>query len=210
MRTDQFEAQITEERSQGANFGEFIFLNRKGWSPPSAPDLVILGCTLWTQLNADDMEILQWSMTDFKQIKGMTPELYDNLHVRDCRWLEDELSQLVMQTDKKVIVFTHHAPYADGVSDPKFSGPNNPTSSGFVTDLQSHASGVDLEGRKRNRGALLTAPVHTWAFGHTHWCCDFNVVEGNHNVRLVSNQRGYKNGTENHKLPFNKEFVLTL
>lgn len=208
---ESFEAEITKERAEGAHIGEFVFLNRKAWSPPTAPDLIILGCTLWTQLNSEDLDILSWSMTDFKQIEGMTPELYDELHVRDSRWLEAELKRLAAsEPDKKVVVFTHHAPIIEGGSDPKFSGPNNPTSSGFVTDMSTPATGEDLTGKPRERGALLRPPVHTWVFGHTHWCCDITLGEEQGGIRLVSNQRGYKSGTENRALGFNKEFVLEL
>ena len=31
-------------------------------------------------------------------------------------------------------------------------------------------------------------PVVAWAFGHTHWNCDFEEK----GVRIVSNQRGYE------------------
>jgi len=207
-KLEAFEAKITGERSQSPNLGEFVFLNRKAWSPSASPNLVILGCTLWTQLNAEDLDILSWSMTDFKEIKGMTPKFYDELHIRDCRWLEDELGDPASR-EKKVVVFTHHVPVIKGGSDPKFSGPNIPTSSGFVTDMQSRAPGLDLAGRPRGRGVLLAPPVCIWAFGHTHWCCDF-VITGDGDVRIVSNQRGYREGKENRAQTFSKEFVLAL
>lgn len=151
-------------------------------------------------------------MTDFKQIKNMTPTNYDELHIRDCHWLENELRRLtctIEKGNKKIVVFTHHAPIVKGGADPKFSGPNIPTLSGYVTDMQSPATGLDLEGRPRERGALLAPPVCIWAFGHTHWCCDF-VVTAESGVRVVSNQRGYREGTENRAQMFSKEFVLTL
>jgi hypothetical protein len=208
-RLENFEIDIARERSEGTNLGQFIFLNRKAWSPSSSPDLVVLGCTLWTQLNPGDLDILTWSMTDFKQIEGMTSELYDELHVRDCRWLEGELKRLALEPDKKVAVLTHHAPIVEGASDPKFSDPNNPTSSGFVTDMLTPATGVDFAGKPRERGVLLGPPVHTWAFGHTHWCCDFSL-KGEHSIHLVSNQKGYKSGMQDCALSFNREFVLEL
>lgn len=145
-------------------------MNRKAWVPPSSPTTVILGCTLWSQLNPDDLDILSWGLTDFKQIEGMTAEAYDDLHIQDARWLHSELARLSSAPEKlaKVIVLTHHAPVSEGGSDPKFSGPVNPTSCGFVTDMANSASGLDVRGQPRDRAALLTTPVHTWAFGHTH------------------------------------------
>lgn len=172
--------------------------------------MVILGCTLWSQLNPDDLDILSWGMTDFKQIEEMTPEAYDDLHIQDARWLEGELQRL-SSGDQKVVVFTHHAPVVDGSSDPKFSGPGNPTISGFVTDLTVPATGLtDVRGQPRERGALLVPPVSIWAFGHTHWCCDFTLKVNEHDVRMVSNQRGYKQGAENRARKFDKEFILEI
>ena len=72
-KLEAFEAEIEEKRSQYPDTGDFVFLNRKAWSPSTSPNLIILGCTLWTQLNIDDLEILSWSMTDFfKQIKSFS------------------------------------------------------------------------------------------------------------------------------------------
>lgn len=207
----KFETDIAAERSDGADIGEFVFLNRKSWSPPSSPNVVILGCTLWSQLNPDDLDILSWGMSDFKQINGMSAEAYDDLHIQDARWLEGELQRLASsEPDQVVVVFTHHAPIVEGGSDPKFSGPGNPTASGFVTDLANPATGLDVRGQPRDRGALLAPPVSIWVFGHTHWCCDFPLKVGEHEVRLVSNQRGYKHGTENRAMKFDKEFVLEI
>ena len=107
------------------------------------------------------------------------------------------------------LVLTHHAPIVEGASDPKFSHSNNPTLSGFVTDMLTPITGVDFTGKPRERGVLLGPPLHTWAFGHTHWCCDFSL-KGKHSIRLVSIQRGYKSGMQDCALSFNREFVLGL
>ena len=73
---------------------------------------------------------------------------------------------------------THHAPTVGGTSDPKFAA-GGPVASGsaFATELV----GGPCWDKER---------VRVWMFGHTHWCCDF-VREG---VRVVSNQRGYREG----------------
>ena len=208
---EQLATDVAKERGEGAELGEFVFLNRKAWSPPSSPNTVILGCTLWSQLNPDDLDILSWGMTDFKLIDGMTAEAYDDLHIQDARWLDAELKRLSSEPDKTVIVLTHHAPIVEGGSDPKFSGPGNPTASGFVSDMANPATGLDVRGQPRNRDALLAPPISLWAFGHTHWCCDFVLPVGDGpGIRLVSNQRGYKHGTENRAMMFNKELVLEL
>ena len=76
---------------------------------------------------------------------------------------------------RRVVVMTHHAPTVEGTSDPKYAG--GPTNSAFATEMVGSV-------------VWRAGVVKVWMFGHTHWCCDFER-EG---VRVVSNQRGYKEG----------------
>jgi len=75
------------------------------------------------------------------------------------------------------VVFTHHAPTLLGTGDPKYVG--GPTNSAFATELTEEPG-------------WTSGNVVLWAFGDTHWSCDFER-EG---VRVYSNQRGYCNGGE--------------
>ncbi|KAF8310393.1 hypothetical protein DL93DRAFT_2084577 [Clavulina sp. PMI_390] len=162
-------------------------------------------------------------MSDFKQIEGLNPQMYDSLHIEDCSWLEAQLDVLSSThettstlkdspdsratVERKVVVFTHHPPTSKA-SDPKHIDPSypNPISSGFVNDMGKAAEGLELSGNPRKRGVLIRPPIRTWAFGHTHWCFD----EMQNGVRLVSNQRGYRDGKENRDLHFRKDFVIVL
>lgn len=74
-------------------------------------------------------------------------------------------------------MFTHHAPTKDGTGDPRFN--DGPTNSAFATELTDEAF---WGGGK----------IKLWAFGHTHWCCDFERK----GVRVYANQRGYGEGRE--------------
>lgn len=85
-----------------------------------------------------------------------------------------------------MVVFTHHAPTVEGTGDPKFLG--GPTNSAFATEL--------------TKLSLWGSPVLLWAFGHTHWSCDFER-EG---VRVVSNQRGYGQGS----IGFNERKTISI
>jgi len=165
--------------------GEFTVLNRI--RVDLSPTLTILGATLWSQLNPDDIDILRWSVTDFRSIDGFTPERFLELHQGDLTWLNEEVGQIrASEPARQVIVFTHHAPARRGTADPKFAG--GPTESAFATELVGQS--------------CWREPVKVWAFGHTHWSCDF-VKDG---IRVVSNQRGYSTGDAG----WNPEFVLQL
>jgi hypothetical protein len=149
--------------------GEFIFLNRTRYDV--SPSLTILGCTLWSAINPDDLDILSWSLNDFRRIDSFNPASYDSAHKADLDWLTSTLEDIRSSSSRRVTVFTHHAPTVEGTGDPKYIG--GPTNSAFATEL----TGMPCWG----------SPVFLWAFGHTHWNCDFE----RRGVRVFSNQRGY-------------------
>jgi len=171
---EAFETRASAAHAIDKSNGEFILLNRTRYDLTST--LTILGCTLWSALNLDDLDILSWSLTDFKRIDSLTPASYASAHNTDLTWLTDSIEQIRKEESKrKVLVFTHHAPTVEGTGDPRYTG--GPTNSAFATELVGTA--------------CWTAPVVLWAFGHTHWSCDFER-EG---IRVVSNQRGYMEGS---------------
>lgn len=92
-------------------------------------------------------------------------------------WLKESIEGIEAtsaEKERRVIVFTHHAPTIEGTGDPKYLG--HPTNSAFATEL--------------TKESWWGPPIVLWAFGHTHWSCDFEK-EG---VRVMSNQRGYGDG----------------
>jgi hypothetical protein len=81
--------------------------------------------------------------------------------------------------DVKIIILTHWSPSTDPRAvDPKHAG--SPISSGFSTELSGEP-------------CFKSTKVCVWAFGHTHYNCDFFVDRGSDAspLRLVTNQRGY-------------------
>lgn len=73
------------------------------------------------------------------------------------------------------MVLTHYCPLIhENVVDPKHRNSN--ISSGFMTDLSE-------EQCWRHESVIL------WAFGHTHYNCDFKDIGTG--KRVLSNQRGY-------------------
>lgn len=139
------------------------------------PTLTILGCTLWSALNPGDLDILSWALSDFRRIDNFKPSTYMSLHEGDVGWLIQSIKVIrESEPHRRIVIFTHHAPTIDGTGDPKYVG--GPTNSAFATEL----TGEPWWG----------LPMVSWAFGHTHWNCDFE----RNGVRVVSNQRGYGEG----------------
>jgi hypothetical protein len=170
---EMLETRASAARAADDSKGEFILLNRTRYD--LNPTLTLLGCTLWSALNPEDLDIISWSLTDFKRIDSFTPASYKLAHETDVAWLADSIEHIRREeSGRRVLVFTHHAPTVEGTGDPKYLG--GPTNSAFATELTGTA--------------CWGAPVVLWAFGHTHWSCDFER-EG---VRVVSNQRGYGEG----------------
>ncbi|KAK1225218.1 hypothetical protein PQX77_011898 [Marasmius sp. AFHP31] len=182
-RIETFSKQIQDERTSSSSaLGEFIFLNRTRYDLPDPNlNLTILGCTLWSSLNQDDLDILSWSLTDFKRISSFTPATYAELHKQDLSFLKEEIRHIrTHEPERRILVLTHHAPTVEGTSDPKFhsNGSEDPMKSAFATEFSEDPN-------------VWGKPVVMWAFGHTHWNCDFV----RNDVRVYSNQRGYKGGS---------------
>jgi hypothetical protein len=160
------------EREQGD--GRFHFLNRTSFD--IAPDITILGCTLWTHIPASSAHACASHLTDFSKHDGIwdrTIEQHNADHLADLTWLNTTISSLPLS--HSVIVLTHHSP----TTSPRANSSrhrNSDTNSGFRTDLSKEACWTD----KR---------VKLWAYGHTHFSCQFRE-EGTGKL-VVSNQMGY-------------------
>ncbi|KAF5381580.1 hypothetical protein D9615_005590 [Tricholomella constricta] len=154
--------------------GRFILLDRMRHNLSAT--VTVLGCTLWSRLDPDKLDILRQSLNDFRHIENFNLAVYQSMHERDVAWLEHAIEEISRdEPTRKIVVMTHHAPTVRGTSDPRFL--DGPMNSAFATELVG--SGCWRE------------QVKVWMFGHTHWSCDFEQA----GVRVVSNQRGYRDGS---------------
>ena len=176
-RLSTFASEIdTESQSPNSQLGQFIFLNRTRFDV--SPTLTFLGCTLWSALKPEHMNILSWVLTDFHRIGNFNPDAYVALHQGDLAWLNATVTEIQStEPERVIVVFTHHAPSISGTGDPKFDGVL--TSSAFATELTEEV-------------VWTSGNVKVWAFGHTHWGCDFE----RNGVRVYSNQRGRGEGRD--------------
>lgn len=162
------------ETEKGETLGKIFLLDQTRYD--ISPTLSILGCTLFSSVAPEQIESVSFGLNDFYHIEDWSVEAHREAHVADVAWLNKEIDSISRsEPDRKVIVLTHYCPTThDNVIDPKHRNSN--ISSGFMTDLT-------------NEKCWKSDAVMLWAFGHTHFNCDFqDPVTGK---RVMSNQRGY-------------------
>lgn len=140
-----------------------------------SPTVTVLGCTLFSHVTVENQDRVSMGLNDFYLIDDWTVESHREAHRSDVDWLNAEVERISrLEPHREVLVFTHYCPLTDeDVTDPQHRG--SAISSGFMTDLSAEL--------------CWKAPVvKVWAFGHTHFNCDFQHEDGK---RVMSNQRGY-------------------
>lgn len=154
--------------------GQFVFLDQTRYD--ISPTVSVLGCTLFSEVTPEQEESVSLGLNDFYHIGDWSVEAHREAHLADLHWLNYEIDSISrLEPGRKVAVFTHYCPLTvKNVVDPKHE--DSKISSGFMSDLS-------------NECCWKRGVVSLWAFGHTHFNCDFRYPE--HGRRVVSNQRGY-------------------
>lgn len=158
------------------------FLNRRVWDVPGH-GVRFAGCTLWTHINKEQEQEMQSRVSDFRKIMLPHPTIpgqkvtldvahYNAMNAACRAFLKATLVD--EHCPEKVVILTHHAPVASGVSSP-FSIMHHP-------HIASVVDGCDLEDILKHPKVIVAA------HGHTHMSEDM-VLYGK--TRLVSNQLGY-------------------
>ncbi|KAH6652801.1 Metallo-dependent phosphatase-like protein [Truncatella angustata] len=171
----KFNASVEAQKQGGAEeLGSFVLLDRTRFDIDDGEDhITILGCTLFSDVPPESHEAVSFGLNDFYHIRDWDIEKHNKEHRRDVEWLESE-TQALEGSGRKVVIFTHYCP----TEDPRAKDPRHGESairSGFATDLADNS-------------AWRSDSVTIWAFGHTHWNCDFIDERGK---RVYANQRGY-------------------
>lgn len=178
----QFEEDVKQQRIDGkeTGFGEFALLDRGIFEMPTNNDdkITILGCSLFSHVPPQRAMNVEMGLHDFFQTTDWDIGKHNEAHARDLAWLNEQVERLQAEDDAKIVIFTHWSPLTDPRSaDPRHA--NSAISSAFSTDLSDQL-------------CFTSERVVLWAFGHTHYNCDFEVErkEGKP-LRLMTNQRGY-------------------
>jgi hypothetical protein len=167
-----------EEATRGqASLGTFVLLDRTAFRLPSSKT-IILGCSLFSHVPQESHESVKFGLNDFFHTGGWDVDAHNERHRRDLEWLNTEVAALE-HSDVDIVIFTHWSPSRDSRAvDLRHAG--SPITSAFSTDL--------------SREICFKSPkTKMWAFGHTHFNCDFMMDRGPTTapLRLVTNQRGY-------------------
>ncbi|KAF4782433.1 calcineurin-like phosphoesterase [Colletotrichum scovillei] len=160
-----------------SSLGDFVLLDRSMFQVPDS-NIVILGCSLFSFIPPESADSVSMGLQDFFQIDDWEISSHNEAHKRDLSWLNSQVAELET-SEARVIIFSHWSPTRDArASDPRHA--QSPITSGFATDLSKE-------------DCFKSARVKLWAFGHTHYNCDFSVErEGDTEpLRLIANQRGY-------------------
>ncbi|KAJ5157117.1 uncharacterized protein N7482_008217 [Penicillium canariense] len=172
-RIKRFEVGIATSKPSETR-GQFVFLDKTRYD--ISPTLSVLGCTLFSQVVDEQVDHVRLGLNDFYHIDDWSVEAHREAHRADLDWLNSEIDSISrLEPGRKVVVLTHYCPLtSNNVVDPRHR--YSKISSGFMTDLSSERCW---------KGSV----VKLWAFGHTHFNCDFR--DFNHEKRVISNQRGY-------------------
>jgi len=132
---------------------------------------------------SDVAEIIDWNVGD-----------HNAAHQADLDWLNREVAAIVdSEPQRSVVVFTHHSPtLLEDANNPRHLIDAADVRSGFVTDLSAEM-------------CWRSEAVELWAFGHTHFNCDF--LDPMTKKRVFANQPGYKR-TE--VTTFDREKILSI
>ncbi|TDZ53110.1 Uncharacterized protein CTRI78_v007187 [Colletotrichum trifolii] len=155
------------------SLGEFVLLDRNVFNVPDT-NTVILSCSLFSHVPPESQDRVSMGLNDFFQIDDWTVEKHNEAHKRDVAWLND---QVLQRPNSDIFIFSHWSPSRDAhATDPRHV--NSPITPGFATDLSAEI-------------CFKSTNVKVWAFGHTHYNCDFTVErESGVPLRLLANQRG--------------------
>lgn len=148
---------------------------------PLHPDLNLLACTLWSDINGAERTV-KHRMNDFSMIPDMSIEKWKGIYTDHVNWLTENIDKY----DGNVLVATHHAPLLYGTANPFYEG---------TFGNQAYAS--DL--------GYLVEKTKGWIFGHTHHYTDILYPEKT-GVPVLSNPCGYRH----EKTGYNLDSVLEI
>ena len=170
-----FESDVRKDVS----LGEFVLLDRAAYSLPGT-NVTILGCSLFSFVPNRSHLAVGTGLNDFFSTSDWDVDAHNAAFRRDIEWLNASVAHLEeTSTDTKIMIFTHWSPSRDArATEPRYA--RSPIRSGFSTDLSKER-------------CFMSAQVKLWAFGHTHYNCDFSFerVDGAEPLRLLTNQHGY-------------------
>lgn len=184
----EFSERVERLRSH-STIGRFVFLDQTRYDVNDT--LTVLGCTLFSRTTPEQAVAVESRFVDFRQIQNWAVEDHVDAHLSDLAWLNAQVAEISRaEPQRQIAVFTHHSPTLDARAVDE-GHRDSPVMSGFATDLAAEE-------------CWKSQSVVLWAFGHTHFSCDF-VDDLGKNV--VANQKGYY-GSPEKGFDMKKVFVI--
>lgn len=188
----QFEDEVMSRREAGdTSLGDLVIMDRQAYRlpGPSHQKVVVLGCSLFSHVPPFCEHAVHQAMNDFRLTAGWDVATHNDAHLRDRNWLNEAVTSMEINGDPdlKIVILSHWSPTPDArARDPRHGDARNDAlASAFATDMTQDP-------------CFRSPKVCAWAFGHTHYNCDFFVdrqtTSGAPPIRLLANQRGYANG----------------
>ncbi|KAI6857646.1 hypothetical protein KC343_g7685 [Hortaea werneckii] len=170
--------ELEQESSNNDSLGEFVFMNRRVYEIPDS-GVTLLGCSLFSFVPSESAMAVEMRMNDFYSTHDWDVAQHNAAHAQDLEWLNDQVASETT-ANNTIMILTHWSPTTDPRSlDPKHLGKDNPIGCAFSTDLS---------GQK----CFESEKVRVWAFGHTHYNCNFEIERGERApLKVITNQRGY-------------------
>lgn len=157
--------------------GRFYLLDQKRHD--LTPAITILGCTLFSAIDAAQATGVSMFVTDFARIRDWAVERHNAAHQADLKWLNETVARVnTEEPHRQILIFTHYAPtILPQAHDPRHLKDDTGVRSAFMTDLSGEV-------------CWASSNVRLWAFGHTHHNCDF--ADPTTGKRVIANQKGYR------------------
>ena len=155
--------------------GKFVFLDQVRYDV--MPTITILGCTLFSAVDPGPASTIHRFAFDFERIQEWTIALHNAAHKSDLSWLNQQVAEITQnEPERRIMICTHYSPTMQvEANQPSYFKDNSGVSTAAMTDL--------------SKEPCWTSPsVVLWAFGHTHFNCDF--VDSATGKRVVTNQHG--------------------
>jgi Calcineurin-like phosphoesterase len=173
-RVNAFSKTVVKRRANGEALAQFVFLDQTRYDVSEY--VTVFGCTLHSHVLDDQLEHVSFGLNDFYLIKDWDVPAHRQAHLSDLRWLNEQVRSISRSDPhRKIVILSHHCPVFGGqASDPKHA--KSLYTSGFSTDLSAE-------------DCRTSASVKVWAFGHTHFNCDYSDAKTG--KRVMTNQRGY-------------------
>jgi Icc-related predicted phosphoesterase len=152
-------------------------------SPVIIDDVVFIGDTLWTDMNGNDIDTIEWvheNLNDFINIsfeddlgvRELEPEDVIDEHLLTLSYLQQAIDE---HKDKKVVVVTHHAP----------SKQSKKTMKNLSSDEDVHLNSAYSSNLEN---FIIERPqIKLWCHGHIHTSYNYQIG----NTTVLCNPRGY-------------------